>query len=115
VAYARSVKRDASDTASSVVSEQAAREIAAGARRLLGADVALSVTGVGGPDEQDGEQPGTVWVAVDDGAHVDAFGHHFDGEPPDIVGESRLAALQALADRLDTSNTGTAPIERVGG
>jgi nicotinamide-nucleotide amidase len=116
VAYARGVKHDALDvTASSVVSEQAAREMAAGTRRLLGADVALSVTGVGGPEEQDGEQPGTVWIAVDDGAHVDAFGHHFEGEPAHIVDKSRLAALQALADRLDSSNTDTAPIERVGG
>ena len=40
-----------------VVSEEAAMAMAEGARRVLGADVGLSVTGVAGPTEQDG-RPG---------------------------------------------------------
>ena len=35
-----------------------------GARRVLGADVGLSITGVAGPDPQDGRPPGTVFVGL---------------------------------------------------
>jgi nicotinamide mononucleotide (NMN) deamidase PncC len=42
--------------------------MADGVRRLLGADVGVSTTGVAGPAEQEGQPAGTVWlgVAVDD-------------------------------------------------
>ena len=38
--------------------------MAEGARRVLGADVGLALTGVAGPTEQDGMPVGTVCVAV---------------------------------------------------
>ncbi len=47
-----------------VVSESAAAAMAAGARRVLGADVAVALTGVAGPAEQDGMPVGTLCVAV---------------------------------------------------
>ncbi|MEY4010811.1 MAG: hypothetical protein RL644_1091 [Actinomycetota bacterium] len=47
-----------------VVSEGAAAEMAVGARRVLGCDVALALTGVAGPDEQDGRPAGTLCVAA---------------------------------------------------
>jgi PncC family amidohydrolase len=66
VAYQRSVKHDLLGVdAPEVVSGEAAAAMAVGARRQLGADVGLALTGVAGPDRQDGEPPGTVWMAVD--------------------------------------------------
>jgi PncC family amidohydrolase len=47
-----------------VVSEAAVVAMAEGACRVLGADVSAAVTGVAGPDPQDGEKPGTVWMAT---------------------------------------------------
>ncbi len=47
-----------------VVSPEAARAMAEGARRVLGADVGLAITGVAGPDPQDGQAPGTVYVGL---------------------------------------------------
>jgi nicotinamide-nucleotide amidase len=47
-----------------VVSESAAIAMAEGAQRVLGADVGLSITGVAGPDSQDGQPPGTVFVGL---------------------------------------------------
>jgi nicotinamide-nucleotide amidase len=65
VSYAGEVKRDLLGVGEGpVVSERAAAEMALGARRVLGADVGLAVTGVAGPTEQDGQPVGTVWVAV---------------------------------------------------
>lgn len=52
-----------------VVSEECAREMARGARRLFGADVALATTGVAGPEPHDDTPVGTVCVALSgDGA-----------------------------------------------
>ena len=65
VSYASDVKFDVLGVPPGpVVSAEAAEAMAAGARRVLGADIGLSVTGVAGPAEQDGQQPGTsssVW------------------------------------------------------
>ena len=47
-----------------VVSEAAVVAMAEGACRVLGADVSVAVTGVAGPDAQEGEKPGTVWMAT---------------------------------------------------
>ena len=48
-----------------VVSRECAAEMAAGARRVLDADVAVALTGAAGPEPHDGADPGTVWVALD--------------------------------------------------
>jgi nicotinamide-nucleotide amidase len=64
VSYASDVKRSLLGVPEGpVVSEAAAAAMASGVRQLLGADIGLAVTGVAGPDEQDGERPGTVFFA----------------------------------------------------
>jgi nicotinamide-nucleotide amidase len=47
-----------------VVTEQAARAMAEGVRGAVGSDVGLGITGVAGPDEQEGHPPGTVFVGL---------------------------------------------------
>ena len=47
-----------------VVTEAAAAAMAEGATRVLGADVGLGITGVAGPDDQEGVAPGTVFVGL---------------------------------------------------
>jgi nicotinamide-nucleotide amidase len=65
VSYASEVKFDVLGVPEGpVVSETAAKAMAVGARRVLGADVGLSFTGVAGPAEQDGQPPGTVFVGL---------------------------------------------------
>ncbi|HEV7757729.1 MAG TPA: competence/damage-inducible protein A [Acidimicrobiales bacterium] len=65
VSYASDVKHSLLDVPPGpVVSEAAARAMATGVRSVLGADVGLAVTGVAGPDPQDGEAPGTVFMGV---------------------------------------------------
>jgi len=65
VSYASDVKFDLLEVPEGpVVSEEAVTAMAQGAAKLLGADCAIAVTGVAGPDPLDGEDPGTVWMAT---------------------------------------------------
>jgi nicotinamide-nucleotide amidase len=65
VSYAADVKRDLLEVPDGpVVSEAAAAAMASGARRVLGADVAVALTGVAGPTEQEAQPVGTVCLAV---------------------------------------------------
>ena len=50
-----------------VVSPEVAVDMARAARQNAAADYGIGVTGVAGPDELEGEAPGTVHVAVHDG------------------------------------------------
>jgi nicotinamide-nucleotide amidase len=65
VSYATEVKRSVLGvTAEGVVSAECAKQMAEGARRVLGADVGLAVTGVAGPTEQEGQPVGTVFFGL---------------------------------------------------
>ena len=65
VSYASEVKQQLLDVPEGpVVSEEAALAMARGAARVLGSDVTMALTGVAGPDEQDGMPVGTLCVAI---------------------------------------------------
>jgi nicotinamide-nucleotide amidase len=65
VAYHSQVKFDLLDVpVGPVVSEAAAVAMARGVCRATGADVGLGITGVAGPDDQEGVAPGTIFVGL---------------------------------------------------
>jgi nicotinamide-nucleotide amidase len=65
VSYATEVKQSLLGVGDGpVVSEAAAHQMAIGVRDTLGADVGLSLTGVAGPTEQDGQPVGTLYVGM---------------------------------------------------
>jgi nicotinamide-nucleotide amidase len=65
VSYATEVKQSVLGVPEGpVVNEEAALAMARGARRVLECDVALALTGVAGPTEQDGMPVGTLCVAI---------------------------------------------------
>ena len=94
-----------------VVSEPCARAMAEGARARLDADVALSTTGVAGPDSQDGRPPGTVFVgcATRDGTVVRAL--RIDNDRAEVRAQTVSAALSLL---LDTVSSGPDDPPQVG-
>jgi nicotinamide-nucleotide amidase len=56
------------------VSAETAREMAAGVRKLSGADIGISVTGIAGPDGGSEEKPvGLVWFGIDCAAFQETF------------------------------------------
>jgi nicotinamide-nucleotide amidase len=102
VAYASEVKHELLGVETRhVVSEAAAREMASGARRVLGADVAVAVTGVGGPDPQDGDEPGTVWIGLADGRGATAELLQVSGDPAAICRQTVAAAIDRLLTLVD--------------
>ena len=103
VSYASDVKFDVLGVPHGpVVSVIAAEAMATGVRTLLGSDVGLSVTGVAGPEEQDGQPAGTVFVGVAIGERVDHVALHLPGDRPRVRSYSAISALDALRRALDS-------------
>jgi nicotinamide-nucleotide amidase len=103
VAYASEVKYDLLGVPEGpVVSEPAARAMSAGAAKLLEADVAIALTGVGGPEPQDGQPPGTVFLSIYRGGDERAHERHIEGgDPTEICANACTEALRMLAEYLE--------------
>ena len=85
------------------VSEEIALEMAAGAKRKLNADVAISVTGIAGPGGGTPEKPvGLVWIAVD-AKEAKARRFHLIGDRTEIRQRAAQAALEMVRRALATS------------
>ena len=105
VSYASEVKFDVLGVpVGPVVSPEAAEAMAVGAAKLLGSDVGLSVTGVAGPEEQDGHPAGTVFVGIAIGDKVSHVALRLPGDRPRIRAYSAISALDALRKALDGLN-----------
>ncbi len=94
-----------------VVSSACAEAMAAGVRRLLGADWALSTTGVAGPDPQEGHPAGTVFVGVagPDG-RVESLPLTLAGDRAAVRGSAVSAALARLGEILGVPPGNIGPV-----
>ena len=80
-----------------VVSARCAREMAAGVRRISGADWGVSATGLAGPGGGTAETPvGTVFIGVAGAKGVKAHEFHFTGDRGEIRAKAARAALEVL-------------------
>lgn len=79
-----------------VVSVETARAMAEAARQRTGASVGLSVTGVAGPDEQEGKPVGMVHIAVASPQGVRETSQHFRGPRSEIKLRAAYTALNLL-------------------
>ncbi len=102
VAYDEEVKfRVLGVTPGPVVTDLCAREMAEGVRRLLQADVALGITGVGGPGPQEDRPAGTVHLAVATADGTRSLHARLEGDPGEVVAEATALALAELARELE--------------
>ncbi len=102
VSYASQVKFDLLAVPEGpVVSAPAAEAMASGVRKLLGSDLGLSVTGVAGPEEQDGEAPGTVFVGLDAGSGATSVDLRLPGDRQRVRSYAAISALDALRRHLE--------------
>lgn len=96
------------------VDPEVAAQMAVGVRQALGADWGIATTGVAGPDPQDGQPVGTVFVAVDGpsritgdsarGGKVEAL--RLNGDRAEIRMESVRSVLGLLLTELTGEQTG---------
>ena len=83
------------------VSLQTAQEMAVGARKLLKADVAVSVTGLAGPGgDEYGNPVGTVCIGYCDENKSFAVKYHFDGDREAVRNQTIRAALELVLDNV---------------
>ena len=79
------------------VSRESVREMAAGARKAAGADVAVSVSGIAGPTGGTAEKPvGLVWFGFAAGDSVITEFRHFAGDRASVRRQAVLFALRRL-------------------
>ncbi len=104
VSYATAVKQQLLEVSQAtvdrhgVVSARCAAEMANGVRKLLGADFAVSTTGVAGPDMQEGKPVGLVYVGVAGAAGVETYEMHLAGDRATIRAEAAKRAVEVLLE-----------------
>ena len=82
------------------VSAPVAQAMAEGARRVLQADVAVSVTGLAGPDgDEYGHPVGTVFIGYADGKTAFAREYRFDGDREQVREQTVEAALALILEQ----------------
>jgi nicotinamide-nucleotide amidase len=112
VAYADDVKTSLLDVseetlaAAGAVSEETALAMARGARRRLGVDIAVSTTGIAGPDGGTPEKPvGLVWFGfAGPEGNAQATKLNFPGTRADIRYRAATAALGLIWRRLESTS-----------
>ena len=102
------VKAETLDTVGAV-SRETAEQMAEGARKLSGADIAVSVTGIAGPTGGTPDKPvGTVYIGCSTGTRTYARKYIFTGEPFPEAKDSReairyetaLTALETITEEI---------------
>ncbi len=112
VAYANEVKTNVLGVPREIlerhgaVSREVAEAMASGARRIFGADYAVSTTGIAGPGGGTPEKPvGTVWIAVADTDDVTSQIFNFHGSRTENMESAVAAAIEMLAEKLITHDS----------
>ena len=81
------------------VSLEVAEHMAEGCRRLVGADLAVAITGIAGPGGATAEKPvGLVFIAVAAPHLTRAEAFHFAGDRSDVRRQAVAAALRLAID-----------------
>ncbi|MGI5875065.1 MAG: CinA family protein [Bacillota bacterium] len=82
------------------VSEETAREMAAGLSRVSGADAAVAVTGIAGPGGGTAAKPvGLVYIGLAVGGEIDVKKNLFSGDRGEIRRQTVETALALIAEK----------------
>ena len=105
VAYSNTIKRNVLGVPQGVldskgaVSREAVLAMARGALGVFGADVAVAISGIAGPDGGTPQKPvGTVWMAWEGPFGVEVKRHKFSGDRLSVKDQAARAALEGLLD-----------------
>lgn len=108
VAYANKIKENllqvkpATLANHGAVSKETAEEMAVGVRKITGADLALSITGIAGPGGGTPDKPvGTVCFAITDRRTTRSFQYRFSGKRNSVQIKAAMSGLDILRRHLD--------------
>ncbi len=107
VSYANEAKRDVLGVnyddimKYGAVSETVVRQMAEGARRISGADYAISTSGIAGPTGGSAEKPvGTVWMAVATPTRTISIMHNSGTDRSQVINRASAYAIELLYKEL---------------
>lgn len=109
VAYQNSVKESVLGVSSELLSRagsvdpEVARRMAQGVRRLTGASLGVSTTGVAGPEPHDGQPVGTVYIGLADEYGAWCAQYSFLGNRSAIRRQAAAHALLELQQAIDAA------------
>jgi len=110
VAYSNEVKMSVLGVDESLIAEhgavssRVAEAMAKGVQQITGSDIAISTTGIAGPDGGTEEKPvGTVWIGIAVGDEVFSKLYKFGGHRELVIEQSSIMALGLLFRRLKSS------------
>ena len=76
------------------VSAKTAAEMAAGVRKIMHAEIGVSVTGLAGPNGGEGKPVGLVFVAVNSDKYSEVTENHFSGDRISVRNQAADKALE---------------------
>lgn len=76
------------------VSAKTAAEMAAGVRKIMNAEIGVSVTGLAGPNGGEGKPVGLVFVAVNSDKYSEVTKNHFSGDRISVRNQAADKALE---------------------
>ncbi len=107
ISYTNEVKREILGVSPEIldrygaVSLQTAEAMASGVRKLLKADIAVSVTGLAGPSGDDfGNPVGTVFIGYDSQRRSLVKEYHFSGSREQIRNQAIGSALELILEQI---------------
>jgi nicotinamide-nucleotide amidase len=86
------------------VDPMVAQQLAQGVRNRLGASWGIGVTGVAGPDPQDGQPVGRVFIAIAGARGETVAQHNFSGDRNTIRLQTVQVAVRLLAASVDSAS-----------
>jgi nicotinamide-nucleotide amidase len=90
------------------VSRECAQAMAVGARRIFGADVAVSTTGIAGPGGATARKPvGLVYIALATAEQTYVEEHFFPGDRTAVVDAAAERALRLIVDAVEQLSSGS--------
>ena len=92
------------------VDPEVARQMAEGALRACGADLAVATTGVAGPEPHDGQPVGTVWLGLAWAEGSRAVLARCRGDRGQIRAESTRRALELLLEGLGAAGAASSAL-----
>ena len=108
VAYQNFIKENILNVSSEIleskgaVSGECVEAMAVGASRLLGSDIAISISGVAGPSGGSDAKPvGTIWFGLSVGDKVSSYKFHFRGNREAVRNRAAYQAIRLLIHAVD--------------